>query len=158
MSKLPVGVNLKLKKIEEAESFSIQGDGKPILPNGVFVLIPEFEEETLGAVKSKLIIKPEQISTNSATYQEVAKWTISTKKAYLDALAFDSDTPATAQYRLTVNGVIIFADKKLQNILDIDIPENYDLRKANEILIEVKSDGATTIVVDGLIQGREVGE
>lgn len=156
MSKLPAGVNLKLKKVGEAEAFQLtQKD--PILPNGRFVLIPEYKEETAGAVKSKLIIKPEQISTNAATYQEVASWVVATKKGYLDALAFDSDTPATAQYRLTVNNEVIFEDKKLQNILDNDIPENYDLKKGDTILIEAKSDGATTITVDGMIQGREVG-
>jgi len=157
MSKLPAGVNLKLKKVGEAESFQLKGEGKPILPNGQFVLVPEFEEETVGAIKSKLIIKPEQVSTNSATYQEIASWVVATIKGYLDALGFDSDIPGTAQYRLTVNNEVIFEDKKLQNILDIDIPKDYDLRKGNTILIEAKSDGSTTILVDGLIQGREVG-
>lgn len=156
MTQLPQGVRSRivLKKVGEAKSFMLTGK-EPILPNGKFVLTYDFKEETAGAIRISLEFDLEQVSTNSATYQELAKITITGKKAYLDEISFYSDTPATAQFRLTIRRDEKFAGKKIQTILDIDGKET-DLKKGDIVLLEVKSDGATTIIADGLIQVREV--
>ena len=156
--KVPEGVPLVLEKVGEANTFQLQGEGKPLLPNGKFVLKPAVKlKEAAGKIKIKLIAKPEQISTNSGTYQEVATWTCEKDEGHLDALLFSSDTPATAQWKLVAQGETKFTDKKQQNNLNLDIP-GIELRRGDVVTIYVKSDGATTIVADAAIQGREIGE
>lgn len=148
-SKIP----MILKKVEESEKFIFLGT---IWPQGEYVLMPSIKEEVVGEISIDLILKPEQVSTSSNTYQEVAKWIVSKNKGYLDALCFYSDTPAIAQWELKIKGDTIFTNKKIQTALSVDIPD-IDLKEGDVIIINVKSDGATTIVGDGLIQGREVG-
>jgi hypothetical protein len=156
MSELPQGLKPRtvLKKVGEASSF-ILSKGGPILPNGKFVLTYDFKEGTAGQLSLSLTIDLEQVSTNSATYQELAKVTITGVQAYLDEISMYSDTPDTAQFRLTIRRNQKFADKKIQTILVID-GKGTDLKKGDIVLLEVKSDGATTIVADGFIQVREV--
>lgn len=128
----------------------------PQLPEGEYILEPEVKGKEKAQPYTE-IIKPEQVSTNSSSYQELAKWQLSADKdGKLFEISLYSDTPATAQFRLTIKGTAIFADKKIQNILDIPF-EDYGLTEKQTVLLEVKSDGSTTIKADGYIHGREYG-
>lgn len=149
---LPKGVALQLIKVGDQEFFSYEGEIKPA---GKYMGFPKIKEEAAGDVDIDLIIKPEQVATNANTYQEVATWTVSKRKGYLDNISFDSDTPATAQWKLEIKSSEIFKDKKQQNITDIPVKE-IDYAKGDTITLSVKSDGVTNIVADGLIVGREV--
>lgn len=145
-----------LKKVGEAENFQLIGD-KLTFPNGQFILTYDFIEASAGKLKVSFIPTIEQVSTNSATYQEIAKYVVSSKKAYLDALLFAADIPGSGIWRLTIRGVVKFADKKFQNILNFDLPgDSIDLAEGDIVLIEGKSDGAITVLFDGVIQAREV--
>lgn len=65
-----------------------------------------------------------------------------------------SDTPALAQWRLTVADVVQWADVFLQTALTIPFRDN-ELPGDASVILQVKSDGATTIVADGSIASTE---
>lgn len=155
---IPKGVKpeLILKKVGEAESFQLVGD-QIIKPNGKFVLTYEFKESSAGQLSVDFKPTLDQVITNSNVYQEIAKYVVGSKRAYLDALILASDTPLIALWRLTIKKVIKYADKKFMNILNFDIPgDTIDLAEGDVVLIEGRSDGATNITFDGVIQAREV--
>lgn len=142
----------KLRKVKETDH-GIVLIHDPLIPPGEWQVEPEiyFDE---SAQQQTQIVLPEQVSTNSASYQELASWTVTAGKSGKFKMAsLFSDTPATGQFRLTINGKVIFADKKIQNILDL--PFNIDMKAGQNIKLEGKSDGAITVIFDGLIQGVE---
>lgn len=95
-------------------------------------------------------------STTSADYQEVVNWTIPADRVgQLDEVSMTSDTPATAQWRLTIAGIEQWADVIVQDPLNIRFPSNNELAGDDEILLEVRSDGVIAIVADGSISGIE---
>lgn len=165
--KLNLGLSLKLQKVSDnPKAVLIQGlpedlvqliKDNHLLPPGEYSVVVETEEvEGSPSLKRTPIVKPDQTSTNSATYQSVASWTVATNKAILKALGFVNDTPATGNWKLTIKGTTIFTDKVQQNGFNLDMGD-YELKKGDKVEILGKSDGATTVVFDGLIHGEEIG-
>lgn len=95
-------------------------------------------------------------STTSADFQEVVNWTIPADRiGQLDEVSMTSDTPATALWRLTIAGIVQWSDVLIQDPLNIKFPANNELEGDDEVLLEVRSDGAIAIVADGSISGIE---
>lgn len=159
MGEVPSIIKPVLKRVGDADTFQMVGDNKPIAPPGKFVISYPYIEGNVGIAAGGIgvlpIIKPEQVSTNSGSFQELVKWVVGRSTGFLDSIAFFSNTPLVAIYQLTIKKNVIFTGKKIQQILSLDLLA-YDLKEGDVILLEVKSDGATTILSDGLIQGREV--
>lgn len=96
------------------------------------------------------------LSTNSSEYQTVASWAIPTNLVgQLEELSFTSDDPDTAIWRLTIAGVEQWADLTQQDPLNVRFPTNNQLDGDDEVLLEMRSDGATTIDADAAISGME---
>lgn len=159
MGRVPSIIKPVLKRVGDADTFQLVGSEEPIDPPGKFVISYPYIEGNVGKTGGGIgvlpIIKPEQVSTNSGSFQELVKWVVGRSQGFLDSIAFFSNNPPKAIYQLTIKKKIIFTGKKIQQILSLDMLA-YDLKEGDIILLEVKSDGATTILIDGLIQGREI--
>ena len=96
------------------------------------------------------------LSTLSADYVTVASWTIPPGLVgQLREIAFTSDTPETAQWKLTIGNDTQWTDLVQLNPLSIPFADSNRLQENLEVLLEMKSDGAATIVSDASISGIE---
>lgn len=95
------------------------------------------------------------VSTSSSSYQTVKSVTVTADRVgVLRAVEISCDNYAVAQFKLVVAGVTIFEDKKLPESFTKEFP---DLRvaAAEEMILSVKSDGATTINAYGDFNYKE---
>ena len=98
-----------------------------------------------------------KVSTSSSSYQTLATWTVSAGKAgILRALELASDNYSLAQFRITIGGVVAIAGWVLPDAWSGYFAE-CRLAAETVVLLEGKSDGATTIKLWGAIEGKEIG-
>lgn len=96
-----------------------------------------------------------RLSTLVAVYATVASWTVSAgNEGDLHEVAMVTDNFTVTEFRLTIDGAINFADRIIQGALSLPWRTNR-LDAAAVVLLEARSDGAITIVVDGSITGAE---
>lgn len=96
------------------------------------------------------------ISSSSTDYETVASWQIPANQiGQLEELSFTSDEPDTATWRLTIAGVVQWADLTQQDPLNVRFPTNNQLGGDDEVLLEMHSDGAITVDADAAISGME---
>jgi len=110
-----------------------------------------------SAVTEKAICSLSRWSGADATYQTVTSYTVPPGKSFvLDAVEMVSSTYVVAQFRLTIAGDEKFADKYLQSPFNPRF-SLANLQAGDIVLLECKSDGSTSITVDGSIEGKEIG-
>ena len=127
------------------------GNLELLLARAVF-LLEEIATTPLGPTPRSFV---DRATTTSADYVDVARWDIpQDRRGSLYEVSMVSDTPALAQWRLTVADVVQWADVFLQTALTIPFRDN-ELPGDASVILQVKSDGATTIVADGSIAGTE---
>lgn len=98
-----------------------------------------------------------KVSTSSSEYQTLASWTVTTDKAgILRSLELASDDYSLAQFRITIAGVVLASAWVLPDAWSGYFAD-CRLAAATVVLLEGKSDGATTIGLWGAIEGKEVG-
>lgn len=96
------------------------------------------------------------VSTSDSEYIEVANWTIPPNQVgQVEEISFTSDEPGIAQWKLTIRGVEQWADLHQQDALNVRFPSNNELNGDDEMVLEVRSDGATVIDADASISGIE---
>ena len=94
---------------------------------------------------------------SAGTYQELKKWTITTDRiGVLRSVELDTDHYDVAQFRITVKGTTVLEDRKIPTPFSKEWPD-IKLSEAQEVLVEVKSDGSTTIKAWCDLNGKEVG-
>ena len=94
-------------------------------------------------------------ATSSDQYEAVADWLVPPERTgKLEEISLVSDNPAIAQYRLTIASVVQWADLLLPTSLAISFGNN-EIAGDQQVLVEVKSDGATPIVAHGAISATE---
>jgi hypothetical protein len=94
-------------------------------------------------------------SGNQNTYQTVLTYTVPAgKKLVLSAVEIACSDYTKGQFRVTIAGVQQFADKYLQTPFNPAFPPDVKLAAGAVVLIEAKSDGATSINVDGALEGK----
>lgn len=116
----------------------------------------------IGAISSEGEITEEPVCTvetftgSSSSYQTLASWTVTTnKRGILTEVAFTRDTSGVAQYKLTIAGETQFEDFAPER--DVALPlHGVRLEEGQVVLLQVKSDGATSITVNGSITGGEI--
>ena len=127
------------------------GNLQLLLARAVF-LLEEIATTPLGPTPRSFV---DRATTTSADYVDVARWDIpQDRRGSLYEVSMVSDTPALAQWRLTVADVVQWADVLLQTALTIPFRDN-ELPGDASVILQVKSDGATTIVADGSIASTE---
>lgn len=95
--------------------------------------------------------------TTSAEYVSVLIWAIPPDRAgQLQEISIRSDTPATAQFRVTIAGVVQFQDALISVPLTSVFPSNNRLAGDETVEIDVQSDGAISITADVTITGVEL--
>lgn len=110
-----------------------------------------------GAATELAIVALDRLTTSSATYATVVSYTVPAAKAFLlAALEIACSDYTKGLFRVTIAGVVQFADEKLQTTFNPQF-QGAHLAAGNVVLIEAKSDGATSIDVDGAIEGKLVG-
>ena len=103
------------------------------------------------------IVALDRLTTSSASYANVVSYTVPAGKAFLlAALEIACSDYTLGQFRVTIAGVVQFADEYLQTTFNPQFG-NAHLAAGDVVLIEAKSDGATSIDVDGAIEGKLVG-
>lgn len=96
-------------------------------------------------------------SGNAADYQEVAKWTVTEDRVgELKEVSMITDDYENTVWKLVIGTVTVFTDVVIQSALSLPF---FDLRLAAlvEVTLSCHSDGATAIVADGSIVGKEIG-
>lgn len=96
-------------------------------------------------------------SGTEQTYQEVIAWTVSTGKiGELKELILISNDFAHTHFRVTIGSVTYCEDTIVRNVIPL-VFADLRLAAAGEVKIECKSTDGTSITVDGVIVGKEVG-
>ena len=110
-----------------------------------------------SAASELAIVALDRLTTSSASYQTVVSYTVPASKTFLlAALEIACSDYTLGQFRVTIAGVVQFADEYLQTTFNPQFG-NAHLAAGDVVLIEAKSDGATSIDVDGAIEGKVVG-
>lgn len=110
-----------------------------------------------SSTTEKAIIALGRRSGSSSSYQTVVSYTVPAARTFvLAALEIAASDYDVAQFRVTIAGVEAFADKRLQTSFNPTFAA-VNLVAGAVVLIEAKSNGATSIDVDGAIEGKEVG-
>ncbi len=110
-----------------------------------------------SAVTHKAIIALDRWTGSDATYNTVVSYTVPVGKSFeLEGLEIAASDYTLAQFRVTIAGVEQFADKYRQTSFSPRVG-GPPLKAGDVVLIEAHSDGATSIDVDGAIEGKEIG-
>lgn len=99
----------------------------------------------------------DRYSGDDADYQELAKWTVTAAKTgELKEVSMITDDYANTVWKLVIGTTTVFEDLVIQSALTLPF---FDLRlaAATEVILTCHSDGATAIVADGSIIGKEIG-
>jgi len=110
-----------------------------------------------SSVTHKAIIALDRWTGTDATYQTVVSYTVPTDKSFvLSGIEVACSDYTKGVFRLTIAGDVKFTEQSLQTTFNPILPD-VNLKAGDIILLEAKSDGATSIDVDGSIEGKEVG-
>lgn len=97
---------------------------------------------------------------SETTYKKVAEWRVGDtwglNKGRIQEISVATSDYDVTEFKLTVMGKVFFKDKKVQAPFTLPFPP-HDIPKGERITIECRSDGATSITVDGSITGKEFG-
>lgn len=109
-----------------------------------------------SAVTEKAIVALDRWTGTSDQYQPVVSYTVPAATSFiLSGIEVACSDYTAGVFRLTIAGVEQFADKSLQTTFNPILPD-VNLKAGDVILLEAHSDGATSITVDGSIEGKEV--
>lgn len=96
-------------------------------------------------------------SGTSTSYQTVATWTVTTAKTgRLREISVESSSYSKTYFKVTIAGVTQFEDKIIQGPLTLPYPD-VNLAAAAVVTVQAKSTDGTSITVDAMITGKEVG-
>jgi hypothetical protein len=130
----------------------------PSVPDGVYSISPN---EPISTIPVCVWTPPAAFVL--ATDQVIATLTPAAGKViYISAISMTSNKPATAQWTLVIKGQTMFTTQKIQTVLNLDWPgENngrgIKLNAGESAIIYCRSDGATSVLADGLIVGVQEG-
>lgn len=95
------------------------------------------------------------ISTSSATYQQVAEYQVTANMVgRVIEISFETDSPSVALWNVLIGGTPVVADLKTDNPLTFNFKDS-ELPSGTAVTIQVKSDGSTTIHAAGAISAEE---
>lgn len=98
-----------------------------------------------------------RLTTTSSSYQTVASWTVATGKVgELKEILILSDNYAKTLFQVTVGSVTWATDWVKLSSMPI-IFEDLKLAAATIVKVEAKSSDATSVTVDAIIVGKEIG-
>ena len=90
-------------------------------------------------------------------YQTVVSWTVASDRiGILGSVELEADDYDYVRLRLTIAGEEQFADADIEAALTLEYP-NLRLAAGAVVLLEAKSTDGTSIKVDGVILGKELG-
>lgn len=96
-----------------------------------------------------------RLSISANAYSVVATWTISAGNlGDLHEITMVTNNFAVTEFRVTIAGVQQFTDRIILGALALPWRENR-LAAAAIVLLEARSDGSTSIIVNGSITGTE---
>ena len=92
-------------------------------------------------------------SGTAQTYQEVEVWTVTAKKVgeLKEIILISNDFPHT-EFKVTIGSVVYCEDTIVRNIIG-----DLKLAAASVIKVEARSTDGTSITVDAVITGKEIG-
>lgn len=96
-------------------------------------------------------------SGSSSTYQDLFNRTIpADRKGILDEIELSCDNYAVAQFKIVVKSVTIVEDQVIPESWTKKFP-SLQLKAAQQVLVQVKSDGSTTINAYCDVSYKEIG-
>ena len=102
------------------------------------------------------ILSLDRWTGSSSSYNTVVSYTCPTgKTAILTSLELACSNYLVGVFRVTIAGVVKFADKYLTTHFN-PLLSGVRLKTGQTILVEAHSDGAISIDVDAAIEGREI--
>ena len=91
------------------------------------------------------------------TYQELVSWAVATGKVgELKEILILSDNYTKTAIQITVAGTVFKTNWIMLSAMPL-IFEDLHLAEGDEVLVEVESTDGTSIMVDGVIVGKEIG-
>ncbi len=125
----------------------------PVLVNVLIANEPIVEQPTVEAATGDT----GTYTGVAQTYQTVASWTVATgKQGILVEILVLSNNYAKTLMQITIGDVVYCTDFTPQGAMPI-IFETLKLAAAKIVKVEAKSSDGTSITVDAVITGREVG-
>ena len=116
----------------------------------------------MAEVRKSPVAQLDRYSGTSMEYQEVVSWDVGRvwgrphgNLKEVSMRCSESTMYGHAVFRLTVKKTLMFQDKYISNALTQPFPDNDVLDQGDEVLLEVKSDSGSGLVVDGSITGCE---
>ncbi|GAI83214.1 unnamed protein product, partial [marine sediment metagenome] len=116
----------------------------------------------LAEVRKSPVAQLDRYSGTSMEYQEVVSWDVGRvwgrphgNLKEVSMRCAESAMYSHAVFKLTVKKTLMFQDKYISNALTMPYPDNDVLDQGDEVLLEVKSDSGSGLVVDGVITGCE---
>ena len=96
-------------------------------------------------------------SGTATTYQEVAKWTVTTARTgELKEITVRSDNYAKTNLQITVGAVVFATEWLTQDVMPL-VWGDLRLAAGAVVKVEAKSTDGTSIIVDAVITGKEIG-
>lgn len=93
----------------------------------------------------------------STTYQTVVSWTVAASKVgELKELILMSNDFTLTLFQVTIGDVVYCSDTVVRNVLPL-VFADLKLEAAKVVKIECKSSDGSSITVDGVIVGKEIG-
>lgn len=95
-------------------------------------------------------------SGSDSTLQELKSWTVTAlREGILEEIELSVDNYAVAQFKITVAGVVVMTENLIPESFTASFP-GQKLAAGSEVLVEIKSDGSTTITAYCWITAKEV--
>ena len=117
----------------------------------------ETESVPIAQTTETPVVQLGRYTGTDTTYQSVVKWTVSASKGgVLKEVSMESDNYAKTRFKLLIGGTAYFTDKTILAPLAVPFAD-VSLSAAIEVEVQAKSSDGTSIIVDGLISGKEIG-
>ncbi len=96
-------------------------------------------------------------TTTSTSYQEVEKWTVASGKVgELKELILISNDFAHTYFKVTIGDITFCNNTIVRNVIPL-VFADLKLAETKEVKVECKSTDGTSITVDAVIVGKEIG-
>lgn len=110
---------------------------------------------TISATET-VLSKLAKVTTSSTSYQELVNYTVpASTVAIIGGIEFYADPTSKGRFRLTIGGVVKWADQEIPTALNHYIADAH-LAAGVVVLLEGKSSDGTEVSLWGSIEGKEV--
>jgi len=115
------------------------------------------EQVPVTSASESPVCEVDRYAGTDTTYQVVASWTVAADViGYLAEVSMESSSYSKTYFKLVIGATTLFTDKTIQGPLSIPFAD-VQLAEGTVVRLSARSTDGTSITVDGMISGKEVG-